>query len=274
MRRVSKISKMTSFRPQYSLFSICILLGLGFLFVKHLSDYRRISASSSSLLDIRLYMFILLALIAVLWYTIWRHEKVACHFKGMADISPLYDFDCKNEKPLRVYYEPFLRSKKFALSMGLRKCTLNDFMVFDHNYPDRMKARRQIEAEHPEDTLKCLPIAEYAAAEALELIVQTLTKRYPTMFKRAQSSTNEKEEFVQNIVSGDTVLVGPRVVGVAALASISRLSEDDVVILQYNEEAKSYVATAAASTFPNGFSFTSKIGLTLSSQVICHINML
>ena len=173
------------------------------------------------------------------------------------DIAPLLQFDWRQEPPLDVHKQPFLNAKKFSLTMGIRRCDANAFMLIDRNYESRMQARQSIMLAHPEDTLACHESATDSCHEALSVIADFLLRRYPTIFVEEEKGT------ITNRVT--TQRIDKTVSGIEALQAISKLSEDDVLILKYDKDQQSYVLRAATSAFPNGFSFVSKVGKTLSS---------
>lgn len=172
-------------------------------------------------------------------------------------LEPLRNFDWTAETPLAVYKEPYLRSKKYVLTMGLQKCDYDHSMLIDSNYQSRMLERKRILREHEKDTLACLSGAEESCAEALRLISSCLVQRYPSIFEASSKGC------VLNKVTKDVVDTNLR--GLAALKAISQLSEEDVLVLQYSPTEQSYVLRAATSAFPNGFSFIEKMGKKLSS---------
>jgi hypothetical protein len=63
---------------------------------------------------------------------------------------------------------------------------------------ERYEMKRDLLENHREDVMQIQDGVEEAAFEALELLINVLPKRYPTMFKKIDETT------IQNLVTSDT----------------------------------------------------------------------
>lgn len=84
-----------------------------------------------------------------------------------------------------------------TLPTGLKKTRLDDWVEIDDQYLDRYRYKRKLFAEHPNDTVQTLPGSEEASFEALELLVQHLVQRYPSMFVEVPGG-------IRNLVANET----------------------------------------------------------------------
>jgi len=116
------------------------------------------------------------------------------------EIVPLPYFDLAAAEPHP--YRPW-KSGKFVMTMGIQKVEESDWLALDNRYLPEQAFRRELLATKRHNVLQVLPGSEAACAEVLEVVVNYVTQRYPTLFY----SPAGKEDYVYNSLTGLTFKV-------------------------------------------------------------------
>lgn len=139
----------------------------------------------------------------------------------------------------------------YRMAMGLTAVALPDWLEFAADYPEQMTERRRLLAERPQDVLACLPAAEAAAREMLDVLVAHLCSEHPTWFTREGS-------LLRNHLLDETVDLAA---GGPPLAIAGRLVQEDFCLNQLHEDG--HRLTAAVLCFPTRWSLAEKLGQPL-----------
>ena len=113
-----------------------------------------------------------------------QHFKLFPLSKGnpldFSKIQPLKSFDITKTPPYP--YRPW-RAGKFHMTMGLRKMPEDDWLALDDLYHQEQELRRFLLGTDRNGVMQYLPGSELACEEALECIVNFMTRRYPQYFR-------------------------------------------------------------------------------------------
>lgn len=143
-------------------------------------------------------------------------------------------------------YEP----GEYRMAMGLAPVALPDWLEFAADYPAQMAERRRLLAEIPDDVLACLPSAEAAARELLDVLVAHLCRVHPAWFTRDGAClTNHLLEERVNLAAAPP------------LAIVGRLVQEDFCLNQLHDDG--HRLTAAVLCFPTRWSLAEKLGKPL-----------
>lgn len=151
------------------------------------------------------------------------------------------------EVPQLRPYEP----GEYRMAMGLTPVALPDWLEFAADYPMQMAERRRLLAERPQDVLACLPSAEAAAHELLDVLVAHLCAVHPDWFTRDGSC-------LRNHLLGEAIDLAS---AAPPLAIAGRLVQEDFCINQLH--ADGHRLTAAVLCFPTRWSLAEKLGKPL-----------
>jgi hypothetical protein len=175
-------------------------------------------------------------------------------------------FDIEKEEPAPWYRQGYIQDKVYAITMAIQNLAFNDWILIDKNYPSRMELKKGIIADVGNQVIECFPPGFDSCVEFLELLVQYLPRRYPTIFTVSSDGTS-----VTNHVTGETLDLRPSNFNTTDATShnhplylCSRLTEDDISILIYDPAEDEYRLQAALFGFPAGFFAAKKMGLSLS----------
>jgi hypothetical protein len=139
----------------------------------------------------------------------------------------------------------------------LETTDLNNLIVMDKNYLDRVNLRKRLIAEHPSTVVGHLPGTQVAVKELYELLTKTLLPvRWPSMF---ESSDGE----VRNLVTGDIIPSNCPESALEALSHIGRNLDEDFLILLPSDDGDGHTLKAFVTCFPSGFDTSKKMGLKL-----------
>jgi hypothetical protein len=108
---------------------------------------------------------------------IYRTRRPSLDF---SELDPRSGFDVAKTEPHR--YRPW-KSGKYNMTMGIRKMPEQDWLIIDNKYKEEQELRRFLLETKRDGVMQVLPGAEEACEEALECIVNFLTRRYPSQFQ-------------------------------------------------------------------------------------------
>ncbi len=139
----------------------------------------------------------------------------------------------------------------YRMAMGLTAVAPADWLAFAADYPKQMAERRRLLAARESDVLACLPGAEAAAQELLDVLVAHLCAVHPAWFTRDGA-------VLHNRLLGETIDLAS---GAAPLAIAGRLVQEDFCLNQLHEDG--HRLTAAVLCFPTRWSLAEKLGQPL-----------
>lgn len=155
------------------------------------------------------------------------------------------------------YLQKGRKSQALMIITALETTNLNDLIVMDKNYLDRVTLRKKVIAEYPSTVVGHLPGTQAAVKELYELFTKTLLPvRWPSMFKSADGQ-------VQNLVTGDIIPSNCPESVFEALGHIGRNLDEDFLILLPSDDGDGHTLKAFVACFPSGFDTSKKMGLKL-----------
>ncbi|KFY94168.1 hypothetical protein V498_04012 [Pseudogymnoascus sp. VKM F-4517 (FW-2822)] len=189
----------------------------------------------------------------------------------LGPVETLISFDWKTTEPLK--HRPF--KPKYHLTMGrqlprvqtgnqslmasaaLQKTDINNLIVMDKNYLDRVTLRRKVIGEYPATVVGHLDGSRGAVKELYELLMNGLLPlRWPQMFQRSNGQLN-------NLVTGYSLPTSCPESSTEALNYIGSNLDEDFLILLPSDDGDSYTLKAFATCFPSGWDASKKLGLKL-----------
>ncbi|KFY31478.1 hypothetical protein V493_01075 [Pseudogymnoascus sp. VKM F-4281 (FW-2241)] len=171
----------------------------------------------------------------------------------LGPVDTLVDFDWKTTEPLK--HRPF--KPKYHLTMALEKTDVNNLIVMDKNYLDRVTLRRRVISEYPATVVGHLEGSRVAVKEIYEFLTDgLLPARWPQMFQRSNGQLN-------NLVTGYSLPISCPESSTEALAHIGSNLDEDFLILLPSDDGDSYTLKAFSTCFPSGWDASKKLGLKL-----------
>lgn len=176
------------------------------------------------------------------------------------------DFDLGAEKPVAYYNQGHIKDKVYAATMAIQNLPFNEWIALDQNYKDRMELKKEVIQRVGAEVMNCLPPGYDGCVEHLEMLVEYLPRRYPTVYTM---SADKKK--ITNTVTDESFDLRPENFNKTdatntkhPLYIAGRLIEDDISILTIPSGSDEYVLQAALFGFPAGFHIDKKIGLKLT----------
>lgn len=149
---------------------------------------------------------------------------------------PAYpDWSLTETKPLP--YRPFKHN--YFVTMGIRSFNYDDWIELDNDwlkYHNRKLER--FAQENASELYGIDPVAEDAAIETLELFVDYLPNRYPTLFKRTEIG-------IEIIPTGESFDTTSRPLPENPMVIVSKLLQDDVAIMIEGKDGLYYLKAGA-----------------------------
>jgi hypothetical protein len=138
-------------------------------------------------------------------------------------------------------------------SMGLQSLDLAEWIEIDRHFADELAGKQHLLASRHEEVFASLPEALAASQEALDLLVDHLPQRFPTIFKRSGRA-------LTNILTGESWNLSSPDLHPLDLAG--RLIQEDLCLMQRREEG--WCLTAASLCAPSRWSLAEKMGRPLA----------
>ena len=138
-------------------------------------------------------------------------------------------------------------------SMGLQSLDLAEWIEIDRHFADELAGKQHLLASRHEEVFASLPEALPASQEALDLLLDHLPQRFPTIFKRSGG-------VFANILTGESWDLSSSDLHPLDLAG--RLVQEDLCLMQRREEG--WCLTAASLCAPSRWSLAEKIGRPLA----------
>ena len=141
---------------------------------------------------------------------------------------------------------------------AIENLPFNDWIVFDKNYKKRMELKAKVIEEVGSDAIDCRDGGYDGCVELLELLLEYLQRRFPTIF---QISADAK--YIHNTATEETFDISKPYIRFHPLYIAGRLIEDDLNILVEGPTGE-YILKAVLSAFPAGFHVRDKMDKTLT----------
>ncbi|KAK6067275.1 hypothetical protein SCUP515_10247 [Seiridium cupressi] len=144
--------------------------------------------------------------------------------------------------------------------MGLKQTNIEDWIELNDTYLEKYNLKKQLYKEQRAKVLAYLPGYEDGVFEALELLKDTLIRRYPTMFRHRNHST------IENLVTGDVWDLHPDAATWKThhpLEVMGLLATEDFFMLHNNTETGESILTSGGVCFPGGFKIEERVGQSL-----------
>lgn len=133
------------------------------------------------------------------------------------------------------------------LAVGLKQASVEDWIELDDTYLAKYKMKKNLYQNHRQEVLAALPGCEDGLFEALNLLKDTLIRRYPTMFRL------QTRHIIENLVTGDVWDLHRDASTWEThhpLEVMGLLSTEDFFLLQNEKETGESRLKAAAVCFP------------------------
>lgn len=172
-------------------------------------------------------------------------------------------------------------SRKFRITMGLRKLDVRNWLTVDKNYMKEHEIRNSLLKNERKKVFECLPESREACAEILEIVSHFLCERYPSMFRMKKDGARIE---IQNIKTGEIFVSDGSDSTMEPLEIAVRLAMEDLNVLMLNSEGEYYLyepvivmvadlvsankacRAASATLFPVGWAVQQRIGWTISQM--------
>ncbi|KAH8698908.1 hypothetical protein BGW36DRAFT_396546 [Talaromyces proteolyticus] len=151
-------------------------------------------------------------------------------------------------------------SRKFRITMGLRKLDMQNWLTVDKNYMKEHDIRHSLLRDERKSVYECLPESRDACDEVLELVSDFLCERYPSMFQMKRDGLKTE---IHNSKTGETFVFGGQESGMESLEIAVRMAMEDLNVLMQNADGEYYLA-ASATLFPVGWAVKQRIGWTIA----------
>lgn len=149
--------------------------------------------------------------------------------------KPLTDWSVTDTKPL--HYRPFKHN--YFVTMGIRSLDYDDWIQLDNDWLKfHNRKLERLEQENADELYAMDPVAEDATLEALELLVDYLPARYPTLFKRTAVG-------IDNIVTGESFDTTTKPYKEHPLVVAAKLIQDDIAIMIEGTDGLYYLKAGA-----------------------------
>ncbi|KAI0074728.1 hypothetical protein K474DRAFT_1765099 [Panus rudis PR-1116 ss-1] len=138
-------------------------------------------------------------------------------------------------------------------TMAHQPMHINHWIEVDKEYQWYLDEKARVIEENGRKVIDSLPENDGACGELLQILVDYLPKRYPTLFER----TNESS--ILNKVTNEHLTGLDKKTGVDALLAISRLVQDDFLMARQRDDGKIYLVGGLV-TFPGFYLLSETIG--------------
>ncbi|KAL4792626.1 hypothetical protein BDV19DRAFT_391930 [Aspergillus venezuelensis] len=145
-------------------------------------------------------------------------------------------------------------SNKWLLA-GIKNTTLESWIELDNTYLTKYHLKKKLFNENRDEVLAYLPGIDEGLFEGLDLLKETLVKRYPSMFRLR----DDKRDIIENLVTGDIWDLNPRASTwekYHPFEVMSLLATEDFFILYTDEKTGETSLRGAGVCFPGMFAST------------------
>ncbi|KAL2670022.1 hypothetical protein Neosp_014901 [[Neocosmospora] mangrovei] len=144
--------------------------------------------------------------------------------------------------------------------MGLKQTDVENWIELDETYLEKYHLKKRLYRENRDEVLAYLPGCDDGLFEALELVKNTLIRRYPTMFRL------QGPHILENLVTGDVWDLRPEAVTWKThhpLEVMGLLATEDFFLLYNDPKTGQTKLRAGGVCFPAGFKIEERMGLSL-----------
>ncbi|KAI5120885.1 hypothetical protein M0805_002985 [Coniferiporia weirii] len=179
-------------------------------------------------------------------------------FDALPDPDPLHDFNLETattrnhlyvNKPVRVPYHQ---------TMAHQPMHINDWIEVGKDLKWYIEQKSRVIKEQGKHVIDSLPENDAGCGELMEILVDYLPKRYPTLFERIDC----KGGGIWNKVTDERITGLEGKIGVDALMVCSRLVEDDFLMGREREDGHVYF-TGGLVAFPGFYLLSKKINKSM-----------
>ncbi|CEL55399.1 hypothetical protein RSOLAG1IB_01409 [Rhizoctonia solani AG-1 IB] len=171
-----------------------------------------------------------------------------------------------------VYVNKTLRYPYYQ-TMAHQPLSPNNWIEISSSYQWYLAEKKRVIEEQGRNVIDSLPENDAACAELLELVVEFMTTRYPTLFDRLLETTQDGEEldgFYSHVTKERYQWAkGCPPEGVEGLKIISRLTENDFLMAREHDDGHIYFVGGLVA-FPGFYLLSEKIG---KSMYDVHLNV-
>jgi alpha-1,2-mannosyltransferase len=153
-------------------------------------------------------------------------------------------------------YRPFRRAAKYAINMGIRPMSWDNWIELDNQYLEFHALKAQRIAERGEKCVKTDPEAYAAACELLEELVGYLLERYPSLFQKT-------EKGMRNLATNEEFNIVERPLQEHPMSMVARMVQDDIAIMLEGADG-TYYFKAGAILLAGFWRLEDKFGMGLS----------
>lgn len=168
--------------------------------------------------------------------------------------EPYPDWSVEHTKPLP--YRPFRYGPKYNVTMGLRSMKHADWIELDNHFPRYHGDKKRRLAERGSKLCRTAPEAYPAAVELLEELVEYLSARYPSLYRRTEVG-------IDNLWSGESFDIVQRPLPEDPMQMCARLVQDDLAIMLEKPDGQYYLL-AGAVVLAGFWRIADKYGMPLS----------
>ncbi|KAJ7470323.1 hypothetical protein FB451DRAFT_332890 [Mycena latifolia] len=168
---------------------------------------------------------------------------------GVRAPAPLLDFNIDEAKARP--YRPF--RWEYHQTMSLKNMDPDRWIELESTYTARIHQRMQLYSEHGKKVIDCLPGAEGACWELMEMVIQFVCARYPRQFQLDKSGMFHNKILD---ISTDIKTVQP------LFFLLQHIPEDFLITLE-DKKTGLYAFRAGVSCSAIGWNVSTKIGLHL-----------
>lgn len=155
--------------------------------------------------------------------------------------------------PASPGYLPF-DGEAYRPAMGLVALDLNDWVEIDADMAADLALKRDLLAKRHNEVFESLPEALAGSQETLDLLVEHLARRFPTIFRLEAGQ-------IHNLVTGERWSLSNS--GLHPLDLAGRLVQEDLCLMQRNEEG--WRLTAGSLCAPSRWSLAEKMGKPMAA---------
>jgi hypothetical protein len=184
-------------------------------------------------------VFSLVALPIILLSLVVRYQKEIRHW--LWNLRNPNQQNGYTETSSELKPQPIKGRESYRVMMDIRKLDAQNWLTIDKNYMDEHHVRDALLREKRNQVIQCLPESIDACHEALEVVSQFLSQRFPNMF---ETKIHEGKPYVQNRMTGEKFELGgsvPKESLTDALEAAVRLTMEDLSILMLNEDEEYYL---------------------------------
>ncbi|EPQ52256.1 hypothetical protein GLOTRDRAFT_47391 [Gloeophyllum trabeum ATCC 11539] len=210
-------------------------------------------------------VLLLSVIAAVTWYVYARGQRAkecvkvtVAEDEKLPDPDPLWDFDLATATTRNHLYVNKTVRWPYHQTMSHQPMHINDWIEIDKDYKWYIDEKARVIAEKGKHVIDSCPDNDEACGELMEILVDYLPKRYPTLFEKIDCEGGG----IWNKVTDEKLIGLEGRKGVDALTVCSRLVQDDFLMGREREDGSVYF-TGGLVAFPGFYLLSKKINKTL-----------